>query len=106
MLCRGKHIWLLLLLFGCASLRSQVVVTLPFYDNFESYIEDSTRQIDATYYYHPAYHFFGGWEGCSRGWAGSMFRRPHFLLVPYNNYSYINNGVVCMDYAGGWNDYH
>lgn len=106
MLCRGKHIWLLLLLFGCASLRSQVVVTLPFYDNFESYIEDSTRQIDATYYYHPAYHFFGGWEGCTRGWAGSMIRRPHILFAPYSNYSYINNSMVSMDYAGAWNDYH
>ena len=103
---RGKHIGLLLMLLCCANLRSQVVVTLPFYENFESYIEDSIRHIDATHTYTPAYHFFGGWEGCSRGWAGTMFCRPHFLLVPYNNYSYINNGTVRMDYAGAWNDYH
>ena len=95
------------MLLCCANLRSQVIVTLPFYEDFESYIEDSNRYIDPTHFYTPAYHFFGGWEGCSRGWAGSMFRRPGLLLVPYNSYyRYINNGMVCMDYAGGWNDYH
>ncbi len=87
------------MLLCCANLRSQVVVTLPFFDDFESYIEDSVRQIDATHYYFPAYHFFGGWEGCSRGWAGTMFCRPHILLAPYNYNNYINNGMVLMVYA-------
>lgn len=45
---RGKHIWLLLMLLCCANLRSQVVVTLPFFDDFNSYIEDSIRHIDAS----------------------------------------------------------
>ena len=94
------------MLLCCANLRSQVIVTLPFYEDFESYIEDSNRYIDPTHHYSPAYHFFGGWEGCSRGWAGTMFYRPGHLLVPYNNHRYINNGMVRMDYAGAWNDYH
>ena len=97
---------MLLMLLCCANLRSQVVVTLPFHEDFEDYIEDSIRQIDATNYYYPAYHFFGGWEGCTRGWAGTMFCRPGHLLVPYDQYRYIHNGMVRMDYAGAWNDYH
>ena len=47
---RGKHIGLLLMLLCCANLRSQVVVTLPFFDDFNSYTEDSIRHIDATHY--------------------------------------------------------
>ena len=103
---RRKYIIAIMMLLCTANLHSQVVVTLPFYDDFEDYIEDSIRYIDATHDYYPAYHFFGGWESCSRGWAGTMFCRPHHLLVPYHYSRYYNNGMVRMDYAGAWNDYH
>lgn len=97
------------MLLCCANLRSQVVVTLPFFDDFNSYIEDSIRHIDATHYYDPAYHFFGGWESCSRGWTGSMIRRPGLLMAPYDDwydYYYNRNCMVVMPPYDVLYDYH
>ena len=98
---KGKYIIAIMMLLCTANLHSQVVVTLPYFDDFESYGTDSIRHIGAFQYY-PAYHFFGGWECCSRGYAGIAGLSTDGPM--HHNQMY--NHMVLMDYAHAINDYY
>ena len=97
-----KHYLVMILLMLCISnLHGQVVVPLPFYDGFSNYIPDSVRQIDATHYYLSAYHFFGGWEVCTRGYVLSTNYTTSGPIHHNNPF----DGKVRMDYASVYGDY-
>ena len=97
-----KHCLAMILLMLCISnMHGQVVVSLPFYEDFSNYIPDSVRQVDATHYYLSAYHFFGGWEVCTRGYVLSTNYTTGGPM--HHNSAY--DGKVRMDYASANGDY-
>ena len=83
------------------SLHGQVVVALPFCDGFDNYAPDSVRQIDATHYYLSAYHTFGGWEVCTRGYVLST----NYTTGGPAHHGNPRDGKVRMDYASAYGDY-
>lgn len=97
-----KHYLAMILLMLCISnMHGQVVVPLPFYDGFNNYIPDSVRQIDATHYYLSAYHIFGGWEVCTRGYVLST----NCTTSGPSHHNNPRDGKVRMDYASAYGDY-
>ena len=97
-----KHCSAMILLMLCIpNMHGQVVVSLPFYEDFSNYTPDSIRFIDATHYYLSAYHSFGGWEVCTRGYVLSTNYTTGGPM--HHNSSY--DGKVRMDYASAEGDY-